>query len=305
MTTVRTSNLNVAMVGVLNHSEFIATDPLRDPFTGKFHANAKSAADYMGFHSLAHVIQAGICHFDLGASRGISLHKYNNGKKGVSNDVDDENSGSEDAGDEIGFSSTGTNSTLMATIAGLVKNHEIPTVESLHNFLRKDFLSLKDGDFQFFQSVLQDLWILQPWTRPLNFKEEHQLASLYHPHEENMEKSRDGADTTAEDDFENNFSFETGPTVQSSSLSCFSNQTAGQKRIVNAQRNSTTEARNKGHSTPTTTPAQRSSSSSSQKNSHDHDPAQRSSSSSSSSSQKNSHDHDNHSSKGIFALMFD
>ena len=45
-------------------------------------------------------------------------------------------------------------------------------------FLKKAFSSLEGNELHFLQSVLQDLHVLQPWTRPLDFKELNALQEI-------------------------------------------------------------------------------------------------------------------------------
>jgi hypothetical protein len=61
-------------------------------------------------------------------------------------------------------------------INSLVEQLELPDVDTLQAFLKKDFESLDELQFLFLQSVLKDLWVLQKWNQPLNYAQERKLS---------------------------------------------------------------------------------------------------------------------------------
>jgi len=65
--------------------------------------------------------------------------------------------------------------TLFEKLKYLEKLHDIPSITSLRAFLVKDFIESTTPDFYLFQSILQDLYLLQPWTQPLCFDEKQEI----------------------------------------------------------------------------------------------------------------------------------
>ena len=77
----------------------------------------------------------------------------------------------------------------------LALNQVIPTSETLHKFFHDSFLAMEDKTFTFLQSVLKDLWCLQPFTRPYDYKETQGESEL----EISLEDKRHDKDKDEED----------------------------------------------------------------------------------------------------------
>ena len=67
---------------------------------------------------------------------------------------------------------------ISKTILSLVNANEMPTIEQMQTFLLEEFSTLDNDDFNLFQSILQDLLIMQLWNPPLDCKEETLLAQI-------------------------------------------------------------------------------------------------------------------------------
>jgi len=155
---VKTSELNVACSSVLNHSGFITSNPLFDKLTGKLHTNAKAMSENVGSLHMALLAQAGIAYFDLGKyTRHYKCHPSGNKKE-----TDEDTTGSK----------------LYAVLKHLQSTIDIPTVESLQPFIKEAFSSLDNNKFYLLQSFLHELYVLQPWTQPLSYKEDQEKSKL-------------------------------------------------------------------------------------------------------------------------------
>lgn len=201
MHTIRTSSINTAFLSILNHSEFLVTDPLRDQFTGKFHATAKAMAANSSLVTMSTIAQAGVAHFDLGylqrlktSTTKVSRQKI---KKQMSDDMDSDPHEDQpsDNVDELEVEMD----SVQKVIATLVRNQTLPKIEDFISFFKKAFSNLQHQDFLCLQSIIQDLWILQPWTRPLDYKEEVQLQKLTNNTKESViDLTKPGEDSESE-----------------------------------------------------------------------------------------------------------
>ena len=173
---LKTTPMNIAMCATLNHSGTIVTDPLRDVLTKKIYPTAKEMAENIGSHFLAILVQAGIAHYDLRKFRvrlndvtkiesKEKLKEKKLKKKATEREVASEESSGE-AEDKI----------EKDVLNSLVEQLELPDVDTLQAFLKKDFESLDELQFLFLQSVLKDLWVLQKWNQPLNYAQERKLS---------------------------------------------------------------------------------------------------------------------------------
>ena len=68
-----------------------------------------------------------------------------------------------------------------AVLSKLEQELSIPTVESLYRFFQTSFLETDDHTFHFFQSVLKDVWCLQPFTRPFDVPKDEPSLSQSEP----------------------------------------------------------------------------------------------------------------------------
>jgi len=165
-TAVRTSSLNLAILGCLNHCEFLVCDPLKSPSTNKLHTSGKKMSEYIGSFHMALVAQAGIAYFDkcrirkFRATNGVRI------KKEKDNNMTQVPSGDEDMEDDK------LSTQLSTQLLNLVRTNEIPKVEVLQKLLKSAFSKLSVLEWSFLQSILQCLWTLQGWTRPLDYQEE-------------------------------------------------------------------------------------------------------------------------------------
>jgi hypothetical protein len=166
MHVVKTSELNVAFTSVLNHSGFITCNPLFDKVTGKLYTTAKAMSDNVGSLHMALLAQAGLAHFDMG--------KYTRHSKCVSSTKNKKEKGEKQAAEE----DTSVGSKLSNVLKHLQSTIEIPCLESLQPFIKAAFSSLDDNNFHLLQSFLHELYVLQPWTQPLSYKEDQELSKL-------------------------------------------------------------------------------------------------------------------------------
>lgn len=164
MHVVQTSELNVAFTSVLNHSGFITSNPLFDKVTGQLHRTAKAMSDNVGSLHMALLAQAGLAHFDMGKYTRHTKCVSTKNRKGKS-----EKEAEED---------TSAGSKLNNVLKHLQSTIEIPSLESLQPFIKAAFSSLDDDNFHLLQSFLHELYVLQPWTQPLSYKEDQELSKL-------------------------------------------------------------------------------------------------------------------------------
>lgn len=172
---VRSSPLNTALVSILNHAEFVSSDPLRDFITGKYHASAKATAENIGCVRMAYMVQAGLFYFD---SNHVSTKlkplptKFAKSASKKGNILHDEDSDTPvDKSEEEGL----VMNSMHKSIKIMEDNRDLPKVDDLSVFLKKAFSEIELQDFKLFQSILPDLYILQPFTRQLDYKEEVQV----------------------------------------------------------------------------------------------------------------------------------
>ena len=207
MNEVRTSSLNVAMVSTLSHNEYVVTNPIKNIFSDKRHKNGKEVGAHAGTLALAHIAQAGIAYFDLhklsitqspiiGGKLNAYIKKEKNTKTSKEENDDDE-ADDEDDDQEPATSYSSDKDKIHTTISVMVSNKEIPKVEELHKFLKAAFNKISDEQFPLFQSILQDIYVLQDWTRPLDWKEEHEIMSI-----QNSLKAPEITDLTYQEDEE-------------------------------------------------------------------------------------------------------
>ena len=164
MTSIRTSSLNIAIVGILSHNEFAVCDVLRDPYSKQLYSSAKEMSEYIGSQHMALVAQAGIAYFDMGKIRRFKSVNETKTKR----EKDDDGSVSEEPEDDK----------LSTQIINLVTGYELPKVEVLQKMLKTAFAQLERKQFLLLQSILPCLWTLQEWTRPLDYHEEKRTQLL-------------------------------------------------------------------------------------------------------------------------------
>ena len=68
---------------------------------------------------------------------------------------------------------------LLTNLKDLANNNRIPQLDDLYAFLKKAFSSLNQNDHLFLQSILLDLYVLQQWTRPWDYREIQSLRTLH------------------------------------------------------------------------------------------------------------------------------
>jgi hypothetical protein len=164
MTAIRTSSLNIAIVGTLSHNEFAVCDVLKDPYTKQLYSSGKEMAEYVGSQHMALIAQAGIAYFDMGKIRRLRSLIATRTKR----EKDEDGSASEEPEDDK----------LSTQILSLVTAYELPKLEVLQKMLKNAFAQLESKQFLLLQSILQCLWTLQEWTRPLDYHEERRLNLL-------------------------------------------------------------------------------------------------------------------------------
>jgi hypothetical protein len=164
MTAIRTSPINIALVGILSHNEFAVSDVLRDPYTKQLYSSGKEMSEYVGSQHMALVAQAGIAYFDEGKIRRLKSLIATRTKR----EKDDDASASEEPEDDK----------LSTQLLNLVNGYELPKVEVLQKMLKNAFAQLETRQFLLLQSILQCLWTLQEWTRPLDYHEERRLQIM-------------------------------------------------------------------------------------------------------------------------------
>ena len=172
---LKTTPMNVAMCATVNHSGTIVTDPLRDVITGKEYPTAKEMAANIGTHFMASLVQAGIAHYDI---RKYRVRLYDASKTALKDKMKEKKmkqkeNERDEASDDIGLEE---GDKILDVLKSLVEQRELPDVETLQVFLKKDFESLDEHQYLFLQSVLKDLWILQKWNQPLNWAQERKLS---------------------------------------------------------------------------------------------------------------------------------
>jgi hypothetical protein len=184
MTIVRTHDINIALMACFNPTEFMVSNPLRDFQTDDLYDDKAAASKHMAFGSMALLAQFGIAYFDLD-----KLKKFKRAKrqyqKGKNKDKDTE--------PEMIETQCGYNNVLTK----LALNQVIPTTETLHKFFHDSFLAMEDKTFTFLQSVLKDLWCLQPFTRPYDYKETQGESELeLSLQDKRHDKDKEEEDTT-------------------------------------------------------------------------------------------------------------
>jgi len=164
------------MVATIGHNEFINSDPIRNPLSKKLHATAKEAADYMGTYTMAHIALAGCAYFDLGklSKQQLTLQGKSHIKKENKKDVSSSDEVEEDSNYEKDCHIEG----MTQAIGQLIDDNTLPTVEEVQSILKKAFTSLKDNEHLLLQSILPDLYVLQPWTKPLDYQEKIMLQKM-------------------------------------------------------------------------------------------------------------------------------
>ena len=182
MTIVRSHDINLALMACFNPTEFMVSNPLRDFQTDELYEDKAQASKHMAFGSMALLAQFGIAYFDLDRLKKFKRAKRQY-QKGKNKD--------KDTGPEIMETQAGYNTVLTK----LAFNQIIPTTETLHKFFHDSFLAMEDKTFTFLQSVLKDLWCLQPFTRPYDYKETQGESEL----ELSLEDKRHDNDKEEED----------------------------------------------------------------------------------------------------------
>ena len=169
---MRSSWLNVAFGSVLNHNGFLTSDPLTDVYTHLHYDCPIRAADNYGTYYMSILVQAGVATFDLKKDLdniNVPLTKRRRrSKKEMPITVDDCDNDTTKEGKE-------DRNTLFEKLKYLEKLYDIPSITSLRAFLVKDFIESTTPHFYLFQSILQDLYLLQPWTQPLCFDENQEI----------------------------------------------------------------------------------------------------------------------------------
>lgn len=163
-TAIRTSPINIALVGTLSHNEFAISDVLRDPFTEQLFTSGKQMSEYVGSQHMALVAQAGIAYFDLRKIRRLKSLIPTRTKR----EKDDDGNASEEVEDDK----------LTTQILNLVNGFELPKVEVLQKMLKNAFARLETKQFLLLQSIMPCLWTLQKWTRPLDYHEDRRIHNM-------------------------------------------------------------------------------------------------------------------------------
>jgi hypothetical protein len=115
---------------------------------------------------MALVAQSGIAYFDKGRIRKFRSTNGMKIKKEKERIISQGPSGDGDAFEDV------EEDKLSTQILHLVEINEIPKVEVLQKLLKTAFSRLNSSELLFVQSILQCLWTLQGWTRPLDYQEE-------------------------------------------------------------------------------------------------------------------------------------
>lgn len=186
--TLKTSPLNLAMCGCLNHNQQLVTNPLIDEFTGKLYTSALEMTENIGIHYMALVVQAGVSHFDL--QRLQNNHDHQRAlQRAASTARQAAKSSKKTEVNEKGaaiLKEPMDKDKYASTLEYLTVKNEIPDVTTIHKFLESQFNELEECEFFFLQSVILDLWLFQPWTAPLSYEEEREIGRLNQRHEEDI-----------------------------------------------------------------------------------------------------------------------
>ena len=177
---VRTSPLNIAMVGTLSHGEFFISDPLRNEITFKHHLGPKQAGECMGTYAMACIVQAGYAYYNTTLVNDLpplSKHAGRKPKKEVSSATGQE--GNDDEDNEPSQPCENDIDSLIRHLPSFATQGRLPKIEDIQPFLKKTFTSLDRDDHYFLQSILPDIYVLQHWTRPMDNEEEKTLRSLH------------------------------------------------------------------------------------------------------------------------------
>jgi len=174
---IRRSPLNIAMVSTLSHGEFSISDPLKNELTKKRHATPKEAAENMATFSMACIVQAGYTHFDTTLLHLPTKMVTKKIRKGATSSKAEE--ASDDGEEEIMERYDDDLESLVTSLKDLANNNRIPQLDDLYAFLKKAFSSLNQNDHLFLQSILLDLYVLQQWTRPWDYRELQSLRTLH------------------------------------------------------------------------------------------------------------------------------
>ena len=217
MNAVRTSDINTAMVACLNHNGYQTIDPLRDPITHEFHQTFKATSNHVGIHAMAYIAQAGFAFFEQNLLRKYSSFGARTKKeKDIAYD--------EDRDDDDTIADT---TTLISALLTLEKNVVLPTIADLMPFLKQAFSGLPKEDLALFQSILMDIWVLQPWTRRLDYNEERLITKMEQrpPAEDLAEDENEEGDKN--EDEEKKFANLIFETIETSQVQSTKNATAG------------------------------------------------------------------------------
>jgi len=197
---VRTSPLNIAMVGTLSHGEYYISDPLRNEVTKRNHLTPQQAGECMGTFSMACIVQAGHAYYNTTLVNDLpplSKHAGRKSKKEKSSDTVQEDNDDDDDDNDISQPCENYIDSLIRNLPNFTTQRRLPKLEDIQQFLKKAFTSLDQSDHYFLQSILPDLYVLQPWTRPLDNDEEKTLRSLNH---QQQKKTVDSTHTNEEDE---------------------------------------------------------------------------------------------------------
>jgi hypothetical protein len=217
MNAVRTSDINTAMVACLNHNGFQTIDPLRDPITHEFHQTFKATSNHVGIHAMAYIAQAGFAFFEQNL-----LRKYSS--FGARTKKDKDIAYDEDRDDDDTIADT---TTLISALLTLEKNVVLPTIADLMPFLKQAFSGMPKEDLALFQSILMDIWVLQPWTRRLDYNEERLITKMEQrpPAEDLAEDENEEGDKNKDE--EKTFANLIFETIETSQVQSAVNATAG------------------------------------------------------------------------------
>lgn len=176
---VRTSPLNIAMVGTLSHGEYFISDPLRNELTLKHHSTPEQAVQCMGTFAMACIVQAGHAYYNTTLVNDLpplSKHAGRKAKKEKPSATAQE--GSDDDDQEPSQLCENDIDSLISNLPNFATQGRLPQIEDINAFLKKAFTSLDINDHYFLQSILPDIYVLQPWTRPMDNEEDKTLRSL-------------------------------------------------------------------------------------------------------------------------------
>lgn len=154
---IQNSDINLLMLPILNNNGYAVLDPLFDAITGKLR-DQKGFADNMGTVTAAYLLLLSEAVYTLKDPTIVSLDF---------NRVSQVSDGQKD----------GRTTAFAKPLNALIKSSQLPSVETVHHFLRSSFMKLNTIEFRFIQTIFKDLLINQTFTRETHTSRDHKISS--------------------------------------------------------------------------------------------------------------------------------